>query len=281
MFKKLIFSMLLGISGVAFANNTIKKDSLETEFKDNLVYVLHKVEAGQTLYSLLNKYNCSINEVMVLNPSLNNQTSIQLGQKLKFPLIKNGKHVSATAYTKNLNVISEKPKENTNTKYNDKQLHIVKAGETVYSISKLYGLSTIELTDANGIFEYKISLGQNLLIDKKEILLLLKPVPIEKPTELPFEKLNKSKLITHEGLAEVINTKNRTNKFLALHRYAPVGSIIKVTNEATGKSIKARVVGNLNEVGPDHDILVKLSPYAFSQLNPKDYKLRAKVNYYE
>jgi hypothetical protein len=67
---------------------------------------------------------------------------------------------------------------------------------------------------------------------------------------------------------------------LALHRTAKIGSNIKVTNEATGISITAKVVANLSQKGPDENIMLKLSPYAFYKLRPKDSKMRATVEYY-
>jgi hypothetical protein len=80
--------------------------------------------------------------------------------------------------------------------------------------------------------------------------------------------------------AQVVKTKNRTRKFLALHRTAKRGSIVKVTNEANGTAIYAKIVGNLNPVGPDQKIMLKLSPLAYYQLKPKDSKMRAKIEYY-
>ena len=41
-----------------------------------------------------------------------------------------------------------------------------------------------------------------------------------------------------------------------------------------------RVVANLNAVGPDQETMLKLSPYAFYKLGPKDSKIRAKVEFY-
>jgi hypothetical protein len=53
-----------------------------------------------------------------------------------------------------------------------------------------------------------------------------------------------------------------------------------VTNEATGLTITAKVVANLSQKGPDENIMLKLSPYAFYKLRPRDSKMRATVEYY-
>lgn len=44
--------------------------------------------------------------------------------------------------------------------------HEVKAGETLFSISKKYGLSVEDLKELNGLADYSIQLGQKLLVNK-------------------------------------------------------------------------------------------------------------------
>jgi len=83
-----------------------------------------------------------------------------------------------------------------------------------------------------------------------------------------------------QGVAEVISTGNRTTKNLVMHRTAPIGTIITITNEATGNTINARVVGNLKKVGADQDVMIKLSPFAYYKLRPRDSRIRASIEYY-
>jgi LysM repeat protein len=277
-FKYLI--VLLIVTQSVFAINLQKTDSLRTEIVNNVVYIIHKVESGQTFYSLINKYECSVAEVMVLNPTLNNQTNLKVGQDLKFPMIKNGKHISAWGYQKALAKPNASDSETKNTVRVNSDYHVVSANETVYSLAKTYNLEMIDLVEANRITENKISVGQKLLISKSEIAKILKSNSFLKPKEYKFPTEPKGKNITEQGVAQVINTTNRSRNFLALHKNAPVGTIIKVTNEANGTSINAKVVGSIDKNGPDQDLLIKLSPYAFYQLKPKDSKLRAKVDYY-
>lgn len=283
--KTITFIFLIGLPFFSIAK-TPQKDSLNVEIINNLVYTLHVVEPGQTLYSLLNKYNCNISEVASVNPSLKSNVTIKIGETLKFPMIKNGKQVSAWAYKNSLKK-SETSKDNLNTttpapksevpKSNVK-FHLIKPGDTIFSISKLYDLDISYLVEANNINDNKIRIGDKLIIDKVD---LEKIVLALKKKESPALEIETVGLKMHEtGVAEVINTSNRTNKYLALHRTAKVGSIIKVTNEATGVSITARVIGNLNEKGPDENIMLKLSPFAFYKLRPRDSRLRATIEYY-
>jgi LysM repeat protein len=286
MIKGIFILLITSLTTFASGKNP-QKDTLNTEVIDNIVYILHKVEPGQTLYSLVNKFKCTVAEVSNINPTLKSDVAIKIGQTLKFPMIRNGKHVSAWAYQASLKKSTPANPNNT-LKYQSKTIqqikqpkskfHAIKAGETIFSISKLYDLDISYLVEANSISDNKIRIGDKLLIDKIEIekisTALEKKITqtlVVEPTGIKMEET---------GVAEVINTSNRTTKYLALHRTAKVGSNIKVTNEATGLTITAKVVANLSQKGPDENIMLKLSPYAFYKLRPRDSKMRATVEYY-
>lgn len=280
--KVLAFFLITSFPTLVFSQIP-PKDSLNTEIINNIVYILHKVEPGQTLYSLVNKYSCSVAEVSSINPTLKTEVGIKVGQTLKFPMIKNGKHVSGAAYW----AIRKKAWSNTNStkakvlskeKTPKSKFHDIKAGETIFSISKLYDLDISYLVEANDISDNKIKVGEKLLIDKIDIEKIIED--LEKKTEPELILAPLGVKVAEAGIAEVINTSNRTTKYLALHRNAKVGSNIKVTNEATGISIIAKVVANLSEKGHDENVMIKLSPYAFYKLRPKDSKMRATVEYY-
>lgn len=279
-FKVLILFIIF--SKNAFAFNLQKTDSTRTGIFNNLVCVIHKVSSGETFYGLIKKYNCTIADAFSLNPSLNNLTTIKIGQDLKFPLKRNGKTIEGKVQKKEIitkgNDVDSNKRKALAKKSN---LHIVLVCETIYSISKLYELEMIDLVEANRITGNKISIGQNLIVDKNEIIKLLNGNASKIPKEYQFTPTPKGKIVSEQGVAEVINTTNRSRNYLALHKTAPIGTIIKVTNEATGASINAKVVGKINAKGPDQELLVKLSPFAFYQLKPKDSKIRAKVDFFK
>lgn len=282
--KVLAFFLIISFPSLVFSQNA-PKDTVYTEVINNIVYILHKVEPGQTLYSLVNKYECTVAEVSNVNPSLKTEVGIKAGQVLKFPMIKNGKHVSASAYWAmrkkawaSKNASATKTKTSVKEKVSKGPYHDIKAGETIFSISRLYDLDISYLVEANNISDNKIKVGEKLLIDKNEIEKIV--ADLEKKTEPVLELAPVGRKVSEAGIAEVINTSNRTTKYLALHRTAKVGSNIKVTNEATGISITAKVVANLSKKGHDENVMIKLSPYAFYKLRPKDSKMRATVEYY-
>ena len=224
-------------------------------------FILHKVAPKETLYSLVKKYNTNFATVETLNPSLaNGNSDIKVGQVVKFP--------------KNTPVTPEKKVASSSKPVST--VHTVKPNETVFSISRMYNVDISNLAEANKITSNTIRVGEKLIVDGATIANIAATTHREE--ELRLKPTGKN--MKETGIAEVINTPNKSSKYLALHRKAPIGANIKITNEATGHTIVAKVIGNLNEKGPDENIMIKLSPYAYYQLRPKDARLRATVEYY-
>ncbi len=254
--------------------------------------VVHVVEAKQTLFFLLKKYNTKESDFLKANPGFDKTMPMKIGQKLNFkPTLSTEKEsVIAKVTEKPAREIIIKqetnPKPNTaaaNSKTNQSILpadsyHIVQAQETIFSLAKKYNLDITEFVEANNLTDNVIKPGQKLIISKIEVS--KQKTIFEKAKEPEYVQKPVGKKIVEEGIAQLVPTKSRTNKFLALHRTAKSGSIIKVTNEANGTAIFAKIVGNLNAVGPDQHIMLKLSPLAYYQLKPKDSKMRAKIEYF-
>lgn len=250
-------------------------------------FIYHKVGSKETLYSLVKKYNTNFATVETLNPSLaDGNSGIKVGQTLKFPKsnsivtntvakvstpVTNTPAAPAKKETKPSPTVAQSSGGSTSS-----VSHVVKPKETVFSISKLYNVDISNLVEANNITSNSIKVGEKLIVDGATIAKMA--TSTNRGEELRLKPAGKN--IKETGIAQVINTPNKSTKYLALHRSAPVGSNIKITNEATGHTIVARVIGNLNEKGPDENIMIKLSPYAYYQLRPRDARLRATVEYY-
>ena len=95
------------------------------------------VKAGDSLYSIAKKYGLSVDELKRLNGLTSNILSI--GQVL---LVGIGDNESST---------------NTGT-------YMVKAGDTLYSIAKKYGLTVAALKEMNGLTNNLLSIGQTLIV---------------------------------------------------------------------------------------------------------------------
>ena len=93
------------------------------------------VKSGDSLYSIANKYNTTVNELKSLNNLSNNTLSI--GQVLKLPKV--DEIVTVNEY-------------------------IVKSGDSLYSIAKKYNTSVDELKSLNNLTSNMLSVGQKLNI---------------------------------------------------------------------------------------------------------------------
>jgi len=120
---------------------------------------IHTVIKGETLYSISRQHSLSVSKISEWN-NLANQT-IKPGQILRLSPFK--------SETPSIAVIPEINREIVNTDLTRKQVHIVAAGESLYSLSKKYTMSLKELKKINNIDGNNISIGQKLSVKSTEI----------------------------------------------------------------------------------------------------------------
>lgn len=85
--------------------------------------------------------------------------------------------------------------------------------------------------------------------------------------------------VTETGMAEVITTAGDNNKYLALHKTAPIGTILQVKNIMNGQNVYVRVIGKLPETGANDKVLVRISKKAYQRLAALDNRFRVEVSY--
>lgn len=113
----------------------------------------------------------------------------------------------------------------------------------------------------------------------------------EKATEKPAEIIEpprpgndapmptRGRRMSSSGVAEMIEGNDGSGKYLALHRTAPIGTLVQVRNEFNNQSLWVKVIGRLPNTGVNDKILIKLSTQAFAKLSPEDRRFRAEVSY--
>jgi membrane-bound lytic murein transglycosylase D len=111
---------------------------------------VHKVDIGQTLYSVARQYNVSVKELAEWNNITTNE-HIKVGQTLI--LKKSNDSPTNTVVEKK----SIKPATSTTS-------HVVKKGETLYSISKSYKVTINQIQEWNNMSDQNAKLGQKLII---------------------------------------------------------------------------------------------------------------------
>jgi len=85
--------------------------------------------------------------------------------------------------------------------------------------------------------------------------------------------------VTENGLAEILENRSDNNKYLALHKSAPIGTILQVKNVSNGQSVYVRVIGKLPEAETNDKVIVKLSSRAYQKLATANNQFRVEVSY--
>jgi rare lipoprotein A (peptidoglycan hydrolase) len=111
----------------------------------------------------------------------------------------------------------------------------------------------------------------------------LEPAPIPPSQLMKAQKDTARKAlkeVTEQGTASWIDDeKVNPNKFYALHRSAPIGTIIKVTNTLNKQSVFVKVVGALPESAESANLLIKISKAAAKKLGVAEAKFQAELSY--
>lgn len=254
---------------------------------------VHKVQPKETLFSISRMYNVSVDDIKSWNNLKDNALSV--GQDI---LIKKGSGTSTTPVT------TSKPSE-------VKMTHTVAQGETLYSISRMYNVPVDKIKEWNGITGNELKLSQVIYVQQpmfnQQSQSQTKPVvtstPVvtsntplatnnstppttnSNPTAGQPVKISESVLGTDEvhelGLAELIEGTEGNRKYLALHRTAKTGSILKVRNETNNREVFVRVAGQLPNTTANDKLVIKISKSAFDRLGGVDQKFRVEVTYYK
>ena len=145
--------------------------------------------------------------------------------------------------------------------------HVVKKGETLYSISKLYDIEISELKKQNNLLTNELSINQKIVFVKNNIV--YKDVIEEEDKKTKKE----------EGFAASIDESIESDKYLALHKSARNGTIIFVKNQMNGNIVIVRVVGKLPNTGNNDKISIRLSSIAFDKLDARDSIIPVELTY--
>lgn len=115
-----------------------------------IAYTNHTVGQGETLYSISKMYNTTVASIIKLNPEC--KEKLPIGQSLKI-------------HTNNINTESEvvaTPDEKGDIH------HTIQNGETLYRLSKIYGITAQEICDANpGLSTSSFRVGEVVIIPKQ------------------------------------------------------------------------------------------------------------------
>ncbi|MBI1836813.1 MAG: LysM peptidoglycan-binding domain-containing protein [Flavobacteriia bacterium] len=124
---------------VIFTSTFAQPSDVPIEVVNGKKYYVHIVQGGNTLWGIHTMYNVPVNDIVLSNPGVEN--GVKEGQKLLIPVNTNATPINS-----------------------EQKKHTVQAQETLYGISKKYGITSDELIEANPGIENGIKVGQELII---------------------------------------------------------------------------------------------------------------------
>jgi LysM repeat protein len=264
--------------------------------------IVHTVAAKETMYFISKKYGVTVEEIRQWN-NLSDSAPLSIGQQL---VIKK-KNTSPVAVTR--------PGEPAPRK----GFHTVAETETVFSIARQYGITQQQLKDWNNLDGTELKIGQTLYVAQPERGTQVKkpdtvktPAVVKKPVVQPVvtqpnptaetrkdpepvkpatpeqtqtikisESYKNGSETIESGLAELIEGTEGNRKYLALHRTAPIGTILKIRNEMNNREVFVRVMGKLPDTALTDKLIIRISKSAYDRLGAIDQRFRVEVTYYK
>lgn len=272
-FVLLSFCFILSTS--VFASNRI--DSIGVENKEGKQVILHKVEAKESYYSIGRKYNIAPKDIITLNGN----KFLKTGITVKVPTARDFVNAPAPAPAASSSQIEG--------------LIDYKVGvkETLFSIAKRFNTTVDVIKSINNLKSNSLTVGQILKVKagEKYVPIPEKPILVTIPAEdneadsgtagfkVPANRYGIREM-AERGVAVWISDENLDpTKMLALHRSAPIGTIIKVTNPMTDRSTFAKVVGKFNENETTRDVIVVVTKATADLLGALDKRFQVSLAY--
>ncbi|MDO7887139.1 DPBB and LysM peptidoglycan-binding domain-containing protein [Hymenobacter cheonanensis] len=300
----LILNSLHGPLAPLPPSHRLPTDSIGQEMRGGQRFVRHRVAQGETMFALSRRYHVTVDQITAANPQL--KTGLGIGEVVLIPR-------GAAGGTKAAAPAAGPARLPTAAATAVPDRYTVAKGETLFGIARRFNLAPADLILYNHLpAGGAVRVGQELLLRAAEggtPAVAASPAPAA--PEAPAPKINpaapaqvatvtpatpaerreeaaETKSPTHAselvqrktdvGIATAI-ANNGTDKYLALHKTAPVGTIMQVKNQMNGQSVYVRVIGTLPDTGENENILVRLSPRAVQKLGTTDAKFRVETSY--
>ena len=243
--------------------NEVNNPEEDTRYEG--IKVIHTVKKGQTIFSIARKYNTAPGKIKQWNRLRNN--NIDVGQDLIVGYV---------------NKSTDEAKHDSFEPDTDK-----KESESPAQKEEVKEKEIVSVREKN---ENKELLTVNASDNKKPVF---KPDPEIKTYEINDNEYDKNKLSLRErikekqdvkkvlenGIAQVIMGSEDTKKYLALHKSAPIGTIMQVKNEMNNLSVFVKVIGRLPDTDENKNILIRITREAYDRLGAIDEKFRVEVSY--
>ncbi len=168
--------IVIALIGLIYSNLSLG----QTNPSEMVIEIEHKVKKGETLYAIGKKYHCSIEELKALNPDigmLKPGMRLKVRQKTKKPV------KSEPIVAPRLNPVEPVAMMDVQMAPENTFDHLVQKGQSLFSISKKYGVSVADIKRINLLTSEQLSINQKLWIPKTgKSLAALEPAKMDSIT---------------------------------------------------------------------------------------------------
>ena len=278
--------LLLGCSGLSSAT-TMPLDSVDVKYENGNKIIIHQLEAKETYYGLSRRYRTPVKQIITANGN----KALKVGDTVKIPM---GTYQPNTATnTDKAPQQQQAPTPIPDLAPGEYTAYKVGKGETLFTISKRFIISVESIKRANGLTDDSLKTGQILKVPNKE---LPPPAPkvseiivtdttattdavAEKGLEIPANRYGIREM-TEKGIGVWIDDLNQEGgSMLALHKTAPIGTVIKITNPMTNRTTFAKVVGKFADTAETKDAVIVISKSAASLIGVLDRRFQVEIAY--
>lgn len=278
-------------------------DSTGVKMINGKLFILHKVDAGQGLYGVARRYKTTVPKIKEANPDLG--LSLSVGQIIMVPYASKpvkGSKIHPKIVQKQIEPSEDKPEQISTPADKDPIYHTVTKKETVTKIAENHHLTVEQLKTWNHSDLEAISPGEKMIVGYKEKKVAKEKVKPDAKTVAKPAKADKAKTskkqdtetiitdkapdntvkrpVTENGMGTWVDDGSiKTDISLAMHKTAPAGTIIKLTNPMNGRAKYVKVVGNLPDTDDNKSIIVKISKNTADELGIIDKDFRVKLEY--
>jgi len=296
--RSLLFGLCTFFSVQASANTLL--DSVGAENNNGNLVILHKVAPKESYYSIGRLYSVPPKDIIAFN----NNIALQIGVLVKVPT----QRAFASAASK-----ASAGKAQANSSENTVEEYKVGPKESLYAIARKFGTTVEDIKQLNNLQTTSLSVGQVLKIRANSKQSAAVNGPAQKPstptatpptaplpntppanvtpsTDTPaIAHVEKAKAAggrlgvterSERGVAVWIADENLDGtKMLALHRTAPVGTIVKITNPMTSRTTFVKVIGKFTENEATKDAIIVLTKATADLLGALDKRFQVSIDY--
>jgi LysM repeat protein len=314
-FKTLFFvSLLITITTTVFARPT--RDSIGVENNNGKKVILHKLDAKDNYYSLGRRYNVSPKDIMAFNNNApliignvvkipTNRPFLESSYNTPQPpkpapqqQVTKPAPAPQQAPVQQAPVVQQPPAQQPQQQQQQTTIdYKVSVGETLYSIAKRFSTTVAAIQQANGM-DNSTTLTPGQIIKVPQTGSATPPVqppvvakqdntattPAAAIDSANANKFNSNRYGLYEkdekGVATWMDSSGLDpNKKLVLHRTAPIGTVIKITNPMTNLTTYAKVVGKFTDNEDNKDVIIVVTKNVAESIGAQDKRFRVTISY--